>query len=397
MRIGHVSTFWPKPCAFPAYTDSLIAGMRAHRADAHVVIAERPADAAETAQWRCVPTFHRSEDYVAAIVDRARAERLDVVEIQYANDVLGDDERFPRLLTALADAGIASVVNTHSVYPPRWRTGYRPERDARSFDLAMGARASSVLVHTRRMRDLLLERELAPDKVVVVPHGTKIVALPPQDESRARLGLRRDAKVVLFFGFIWSGKGISFLLSAFARVARRVPEALLYIGGYTRKKSFTREVYMTYLETRMRLHGIHDRTLLYGGFVPDELVPHVYSAADVVALPYRQAYASVSAVVHQSAGMGKIPFCSRTLKFEEVGDRISPDLLADMDDADAWGEGMTRLLTDEPYAAELRARVARFADQTRWDRVGAVRLALYDALLAGRAPASIGEVTLDAA
>jgi glycosyltransferase involved in cell wall biosynthesis len=397
MRIGHVSTFWPKPCAFPAYTASLISGMRRHRADSHVVIAERPADAAETDEWRCVPTFHRREDYVDAIVARARAERLDLVEIQYANDVLGDDERFPRLLEALADRGIATVVNAHSVYPPRWRTGYRPDRDARSFDVAVGARASSVLVHTRRMRGMLLERGLAPEKVVVVPHGTRLVTLPAQEESRARLGLAADARVVLFFGFIWSGKGISFLLSAFARVARRMPRALLYIGGYTRKKSFTREVYMTYLETRMRLHGIRDRTVLYGGYVPDELVPHVYSAADVVALPYRQAYASVSAVVHQAAGMGKIPLCSRTLKFEEVGERVSPELLADMNDAEAWAEALARLLGDEPYAAELRARVARFADETRWERVGAVRLALYDALLAGRAPASIGEVTLDAA
>ncbi len=383
MRIGHVSTFWPKRCAFPAYTESLILGMRAHRPDTHVVLAERPADAAETASWRCVPTFHRGEDYVDAIVARAVEERLDVVEVQYANDVLGDDERFPRLVAALDRAGIAAVVNNHSVYPERRRTRLR---DAATFDRAVAERAAALVVHTPRMRDMLVARGIGADKVHVFPHGTKAVTLPAQGGARARLGLPPDAKIVLFFGFIWSGKGLDFLLTAFARLVRRVPEALLYVGGYTRRKWLPGEIYMAYLKSRARLLGIAPRTVWYGDFVPEHAVDDVYAASDVVALPYKQDYASSSAVVHQAAGMERVPFCSRIFKFDEVGDGISPELVADLD-PEAWAKGLERLLRDEPFAADIRRRVARFRDETAWARIGARRLALFDSLVASSAPA----------
>lgn len=383
MRVGHVSTFWPKRCAFPAYTESSILGMRAHRADAHVILSERDAAAAETASWRCVPAFHRSEDYVDGLVAAARGERLEVIEVQYSNDVLGQDERFPRLVRALDAAGIATVVNNHSVYPQHKRTGLG---DAATFDRAVAEHAAALIVHTPRMRDMLVARGVAAGKIHVIPHGTKAVALPPQAEARARLGLSGDARVVLFFGFIWSGKGLDFLLGAFARLARRVPRALLYVGGYTRKRWLPGEVYMGYLRARARLLGIASRTAWYGDFVPEEAVDDVYAASDVVALPYRQDYASASAVVHQAAGMGRLPFCSRIHKFDEVGDDISPDLLADAGDAEAWANGLERVLTDETLAADLRRRAARFADETSWTRLGARRIALFDELV-GKASA----------
>jgi glycosyltransferase involved in cell wall biosynthesis len=230
------------------------------------------------------------------------------------------------------------------------------------------------------MKRELAERGVAADKIAVIPHGTRHQTLPPRAESRRALGVPEGAKVVLFFGFIWHGKGIDFLLSAFARVARRVPEALLYVGGYTRVRKLDRELYMLYLKTRMRLLGIRDRVLLYGDYVPEELMPRVYAAADVVALPYLQAYSSVSAVVHAAAGMGRIPFCSHIAKFEEVAEGISPDLVAAPRDAAAWADGLTRLLTDPAHHADLSRRVARFADATSWSRVGAARLALFDQL-----------------
>jgi glycosyltransferase involved in cell wall biosynthesis len=137
----------------------------------------------------------------------------------------------------------------------------------------------------------------------------------------------------------------------------------------------------------MHLLGIRRRTMLYGDYVPDRRLPDVYSAADVVALPYRQDYSSVSAIVHQSAGMGKIPFCSRIAKFEEVAEHISPDLVAGERDVKGWAEGLRRILVDQTHAAEMSRRVAAFAEETSWERVGRMRLDLWDALAAGRAAA----------
>lgn len=388
MQIAHVTTFWPTShFGHTHYTGNLIGGVQAHRPGRHVVLGEGPAAAAETDAWRCVPCWDRRGDYVASVVAGVRDARADIVYLQYSPDLFGDDDRFPRLLARLAEAGVKTIVNQHSIYPARWRSRYAPGRRVRDFDLAIAQHAACVQVHSRRMRDDLIERGVDAARIAVIAHGS--VAMPERDvaESRAQLGIPTDGKVVLFFGFIWSGKGLAGLISSFGSVARRVPGAYLYIGGHTRKRAFYTDAYMAYLRARIRLAGVRDRAGLHGGFVAESLVPSVYAAADVVAMPYRQDYSSVSGVVHQTAGTGKLMLCSRISKFDEVRE-ISEDLVVDPYDRAAWARGLERLLTDGEHAARLRAEIVRFAEATSWPAVGAQHVALHERLL-GTAPAAL--------
>src|SRR5581483_9368024 len=181
-------------------------GMRTHEPERHFVLAERGATPAETEAYACIPCFHRSQDYVAGIVAEARRIQPDVMVIQYSNDLFGDDTRFPRLLRELRQAGIRTVVNTHSVYPERQIVGFRPGRTAADFDRAMGAEARRIQVHTSRMREDLIARRVPAERIVVIPHGSKAMEQRDPAESRAALRLPADGKIVVFFGFIWLGK-----------------------------------------------------------------------------------------------------------------------------------------------------------------------------------------------
>lgn len=385
MKICHVTTFWPNHLGHTHYTDNLIRAMRAHDPTQHIVLGEHPSAAAETDAYRCVPCFRRSEDYVPPIVAAVRAAGADVAIVQYSNDLFGEDNRLPRLVHELRQQGVKVVVNSHSVYPERRRTGYRPERTAAAFDRALAAEAALITVHSRRMKDDLIARGIPSAKVAVIPHGSKAIEERDPAESRVRLGIPEGAKVVLFFGFVWLGKGIDFLLGVFADVLRRVPDAFLYIGGHTRHQVWS--FYMSYLRARMRLLGISSRSLLSGGYVPDDLVPTVYSAADVVAMPYRQDYSSVSGVVHQTVGVGKLLLCSRISKFDEVTESIDPALTVGPHDRRAWADTMVRLLTDEAWAAGLRTKIRAFGEATSWQNVGRLHLDTYRRLLDGDAEA----------
>lgn len=381
MKVCHLTTFWPNPFGHTHYTDNLIQGMRAHDPQRHYVVAEHPSAAAVTDSYQCVPCFRRSEDYVANIADAVRDIRPDVAIVQYSNDLFGDDNRFPRMLHELTKQKVKVVVNTHSVYPEERRTGFRPGRNSLAFDRAMAAESALLTVHSVRMKDDLVARGIQASQVVVIPHGSKAMEERDPAESRGRIGVPAGAKVVLFFGFVWLGKGIDFLLDVFKDVSRRVPEAFLYIGGHTRHKIWS--IYMTYLRARMRLLGIADKSLLWGGYVPDEMVPTVYSAADVVAMPYRQDYSSVSGVVHQTAGMGKLMLCSRISKFDEVSESVDPALTVAPTDRRGWVEQMVRLLTDEPWAAAMKEKIKTFGRQTSWENVGRMHLQTYRRLVEG--------------
>ena len=387
MKICHISSFWPNRIAHTHYTDNLIGGIFANQPEQQLVLAERSAARAETERFSCVPCFDRDSDYVADIVAAARAAgRPDVAVIQYSNDLFGDDNRLPRLVAALAAEGIRPVVNCHSIYPDGWRTHFEPGRTAVEFDRALAEHAALLTVHTQRMKRDLLARGIDEARIAVIPHGSE--AFPARDpgESRARLGIPPDAKVVLFFGFIWPGKGIDFLLSVFARVRRQVPDAYLFVGGHTRHPRWS--IYVRYLRARARLLGFGDRSRFWGKYVPEEMIADMFSAASIVAMPYRQDYSSVSGVVHESAGSGKLMLCSRIAKFDEVTE-IDPTLTVGPKDTGAWVDGMVRLLTDQPYAEAMRAKIVRFGQATSWPNVGKMHLETYARLVAGQHPQAL--------
>jgi D-inositol-3-phosphate glycosyltransferase len=388
MRIAHISNFWPTHSGHVHYTDNLIDGISAGRPSQHVVLAEGKSAATDTARVKCVPCWDRKDNYVDSVVTAAKAEKIDIAYLQYSNDLFGADNRFPSLVQKLEAAGVKTIVTTHSVYPPKWRSAYRPGRTINAFDRAIAENISCFQVHSARMRQDLIDRGIDAKKIEIIAHGSKPIAVRDQGECRKKLGIPSNAKVVMFFGFIWLGKGVDGLLSSFAKLQKRVPDAYLYIGGYTRSKVFYSQAYMTYLRTRIKLLRLN--ASLWGDYVPEEEVPTMYSAADVIAMPYRQDYSSVSGVVHQTAGSGKLMLCSRISKFDEVAESVSQDLLVDPYDTNAWANGLQRLLTDDAHAAQMRAKIIQFGEDTSWPNMGKQHIALHDRLMSGQT-ASTGE------
>ncbi|MCA9524612.1 MAG: glycosyltransferase [Myxococcales bacterium] len=390
MKICHITNFWPNYHGHAHYTENLIDGVRTHDAAKHFVCGEGNTAAHESESYIAAPVWSRDGDYVETITAHLRSIGAEIAIVQYSNDLFGDDNRLPRLLASLEAAGVRSIVVNHSIYPETWKTRYQPGADAAHFDRAVAGAASCMVVHSERMRRDLVSRGVSSRNVVVIPHGSKAMERRDPAESRRELGLPEGAPVVLFFGFIWLGKGLDFLLDVFARVKRRLPQTWFYIGGYTRQKVFYTKAYMAYLKARMWSLGIAKQTRLFGDYVPDERVPTIYSAADVVAMPYNQPYSSVSGVVHQTAGIGKLMLCSQIPKFDEVEQYISPDLVVPHDDKRAWSDQLVRLLTDASHAETMRARIERFAAETSWPVVAKRHVELYRALLAGQDAASIG-------
>lgn len=104
------------------------------------------------------------------------------------------------------------------------------------------------------------------------------------DRKQARdfLKLDTDHKLVLFFGFIREYKGLDLLIKAFAEPAMRtLPVSLLVAGEfYTRAKP--------YLEM-VEEYKLQDRVIWRTNFIPNDAVRYYFSAADLVAQPYKHA------------------------------------------------------------------------------------------------------------
>jgi beta-1,4-mannosyltransferase len=124
----------------------------------------------------------------------------------------------------------------------------------------------------------------------VIPHGDYREAYPnhtPREESRARLGIEADARVLLFIGAIREYKNVPALIRTFRDVTS--PQTILLVAGRPTDASIRGEVEtLAAADARVRLHL---------DFVADDELQLFLNAADAVVLPYRETLNSGSAIL----------------------------------------------------------------------------------------------------
>ncbi len=114
----------------------------------------------------------------------------------------------------------------------------------------------------------------------LVPHPVYEIfgSSKKKEDARARLGIRSNENVALFFGYVRKYKGLHVLLDAMKEVLKAVDVHLLVVGEfYEDEKSYLAQVAALDLGENVRI--ISD-------YVPNDEVSIYFSAADVVVLPY---------------------------------------------------------------------------------------------------------------
>lgn len=162
-------------------------------------------------------------------------------------------------------------------------------------------------------------KELFPqyiDKTTIIPHGDslKYADIHPQLESRKRIGISENLFTILFFGQIKSIKGVDILLQAFEKFHQKHQDSQLVVAGkiWYSEKSIYEEIInkpnypRNYLKWDER-------------FIKDDEIGYYFSAADVVALPYKDLYQS--GVVQLTYAHKKCPIVSNLKPFLEIVDQ----------------------------------------------------------------------------
>jgi D-inositol-3-phosphate glycosyltransferase len=169
-------------------------------------------------------------------------------------------------------------------------------------------------------------------------------------DAREKLGFPPDCPLVLFFGFIRRYKGLDVLIEAMPRLLKTHPGAVLLVAG---------EFYEDEQKIRNRTMelGISAAVRFDTRYVPDDRVPVYFSAADLVAQPYRSA--TQSGVAHIAFHFGRpvvvtdVGGLAETVPHDEAGFVVPPE------DPAALADTMSRFFSD----AELRERVENGASR----------------------------------
>jgi glycosyltransferase involved in cell wall biosynthesis len=216
--------------------------------------------------------------------------------------------------------------------------------------------ADGFLVHARSEAKRLA-RYAGDRPVRVHPHPSYEVfhaAAPDREEARAALDAR--GRTILFFGYVRPYKGLADLLAALALARPDSWDLLLVVGEfYEPRERYAEALAHPALRGKVR---VVDR------YVANEEVAAYVAAADVVALPYREA--TGSGIAQVAFGGGTPVIATRTGGLEEVVEEGVTGLLVPPGDPGALARAIERYF-DEGLAPRLREGVASARGRFTWE------------------------------
>ena len=141
-------------------------------------------------------------------------------------------------------------------------------------------RADAAIVLSEAFADILAGRfGVKRDRIHVIPGGveySRFATARSRDDCRAALSWPTDRPIVLCVRRLVRRVGVDVLIDAVVEIRRRVPDVLVLIAG--------RGAMRDELDAKIAALGLGDAVRLLG-FVPDELLPVAYRAADLSVVP----------------------------------------------------------------------------------------------------------------
>jgi D-inositol-3-phosphate glycosyltransferase len=200
-------------------------------------------------------------------------------------------------------SGVKVLAITDNVIPHETRPG-----DVAFAKYFINACNGFVTMSKAVMKDLEKFTNTSHKKYLLHPLYTSFGEKLNKVDARKALELPTDKQLVLFFGLIRNYKGLDMLLDAMNELKSNPNINLVIAGEFYEDKQ-------PYLDL-IKKYGIENQIILHGKFIANEDVKLYFSAADLVALPYRTATQSgvtqvsfhfeVPTLVTNVGGLGEI-------------------------------------------------------------------------------------------
>lgn len=194
----------------------------------------------------------------------------------------------------------------------------------RMFYRSIGLLSDKIIVFEEDLRDRL-RAYMSADKLVTIPVGVTEQQTISKSWAKRKLGLSSNDFVVLVFGFADWHKGTDWITKVFSQMTMKNMKLLL-VGGRNPALKQNKQ-YQLYYHALVKTAKESSRTSMIG-FVDEHKLVRYYSAADVVALPYREFMAAPSTLTHALGFHRPVIFSTAFIEYMK-----SPDFLRAMEEA----------------------------------------------------------------
>lgn len=370
MKIGYVSTYLPQRCGIATYTNYLVRGIIQTTEEVEIrIVCENGAGKFKGDRVEAIPCWRRDEDYVEPILQHLK--NVDLVHIQHEYSIYRFDDRLPSLLSKLE--GIAKrVITIHCVRPRQ----FSDVETIEEFTREIAERSDEVVVHLNSAKAILCRLGISPQKVSVIPHGTEVSDVD-KTTARKRLGLPQGSKILVMFGFVKPHKCAHIALEAVKQLTDELGEVHFFIaGGLAPTASKKDKEYVDYLKSRIKELKLEEQVIFPERFFPNEDVPYILGAADIILFPYYEEDRSSSGSLHLSIGARRPVIASRIPKFADLGE-VCDELLVLPYNSGAIAGVALRLLTEPEFEKYIIERIEDYRMRTSWPATANRHLELY--------------------
>lgn len=213
------------------------------------------------------------------------------------------------------------------------------------------------------------------DNISIIPHGVYNLFdrnIYSPDIAKSYLGLPRDKKIILFFGFLREYKGLEYLIKATKILSKTNNNFVLYIVSGLKYAS--KDLMEKYLRLIKKLN-LQDRIILNLNYLDSWDIEPVFKSADIVALPYT--HASQSGVEMMAFGFKK-PVILTDIFYDKIWVKEKAGLIARAKDPQSLADKLKILLDDPERSKELGNYGFQFANQQRnWVEIAEKYFSVY--------------------
>ena len=358
MKIALVSEYPPVHSGFATYEHYLVNAFRPLNLEIHLS-----------------PVTRTRVDYEAILDSLDKIKDLDLIHLNHGYDCFEVSNEFITFLEELRHR--AKIVTTmHTV------NNFRKGTDIRWFNRMLANKTDTLIVHSSPMKEELLSQGVSPEKILIIPHGTRNPFIKNEEggreATRSACGVPHNMKMVLAFGFLEPDKGFEELMM----VVPRMRKAFLVIAGEKASKDDGQFV------DRLLAIGdfqLEDRFKLINRYLAENELLQLMAASDVIVMPYRPVspddmHYSVSGVLHLALSQGRpIVACSNP-KFVELKN-IVPELVVPSMDLGALNSVLKKVMTDAPFRKLAVTKIMKYAEETSWEKVARQYVKAYEKTL----------------
>jgi glycosyltransferase involved in cell wall biosynthesis len=239
-------------------------------------------------------------------------------------------------------------------------------------------RANRIIVLSEAFRQLLEKNfGIARTRIHVVPPSIDLERFypVPKSDARRKLGWPENGPLIFCLRRMVHRMGIEELIEAWSRVSVQHPDATLVLAGSGPQ--------LPQLEAlASRLMG-QNGSIVFTGRLPEEMLPHAYSAADISIVPSRS-LEGFGLVALESLACGTPAIVTPVGGLPEVVSGLHPGLVLPSTAVESLADGLLRALSGEIVLPDVTACRKYCAENFSSARMTSRVLEVYQQSLAGR-------------